>query len=133
MGRGLALRPGACTALLTEDYLPRPCPFRGRGLDFLRLEASEDPASLPWGSSQARPGSTCPCRAALSIMSVSLPAAIVNPKQPKETPKSFSFDYSYWSHTSVSPGRGLRRVEARSALLAVWSSASPLTFSEAVG
>uniref|UniRef100_A0A6Q8PH56 plus-end-directed kinesin ATPase n=1 Tax=Homo sapiens TaxID=9606 RepID=A0A6Q8PH56_HUMAN len=28
---------------------------------------------------------------------------IVNPKQPKETPKSFSFDYSYWSHTSVSP------------------------------
>lgn len=29
-------------------------------------------------------------------------AAIVNPKQPKETPKSFSFDYSYWSHTSVS-------------------------------
>uniref|UniRef100_A0A3Q2KYF6 plus-end-directed kinesin ATPase n=1 Tax=Equus caballus TaxID=9796 RepID=A0A3Q2KYF6_HORSE len=26
--------------------------------------------------------------------------AIVNPKQPKETPKSFSFDYSYWSHTS---------------------------------
>uniref|UniRef100_A0A8C3W033 Kinesin motor domain-containing protein n=1 Tax=Catagonus wagneri TaxID=51154 RepID=A0A8C3W033_9CETA len=28
---------------------------------------------------------------------------IVNPKQPKETPKSFSFDYSYWSHTSVTP------------------------------
>ncbi|XP_073437324.1 kinesin-like protein KIF1A isoform X5 [Dendrobates tinctorius] len=25
---------------------------------------------------------------------------ILNPKQPKETPKSFSFDYSYWSHTS---------------------------------
>ncbi|XP_059963247.1 kinesin-like protein KIF1A isoform X4 [Mesoplodon densirostris] len=25
---------------------------------------------------------------------------IVNPKQPKEMPKSFSFDYSYWSHTS---------------------------------
>ncbi|XP_072263889.1 kinesin-like protein KIF1A isoform X2 [Pyxicephalus adspersus] len=25
---------------------------------------------------------------------------IANPKQPKETPKSFSFDYSYWSHTS---------------------------------
>ncbi|XP_060157577.1 kinesin-like protein KIF1A isoform X15 [Globicephala melas] len=25
---------------------------------------------------------------------------IVNPKQPKEVPKSFSFDYSYWSHTS---------------------------------
>lgn len=38
-----------------------------------------------------------------------LPTAIVNPKQPKETPKSFSFDYSYWSHTSVSragPGGG---------------------------
>lgn len=36
------------------------------------------------------------------------PTAIVNPKQPKETPKSFSFDYSYWSHTSVSrdPGSG---------------------------
>ncbi|XP_038672595.1 kinesin-like protein KIF1A isoform X22 [Scyliorhinus canicula] len=25
---------------------------------------------------------------------------IVNPKQPKETPKSFNFDYSYWSHTT---------------------------------
>ncbi|KAM7044228.1 PREDICTED: kinesin-like protein KIF1A isoform X1 [Sturnus vulgaris] len=25
---------------------------------------------------------------------------ILNPKQPKETPKSFSFDYSYWSHTT---------------------------------
>ena len=31
-----------------------------------------------------------------------LPPAILNPKQPKETPKSFSFDYSYWSHTTVS-------------------------------
>ena len=41
-------------------------------------------------------------------MSVSLSLAIVNPKQPKETPKSFSFDYSYWSHTSVSPGLGFR-------------------------
>ncbi|TRZ03732.1 hypothetical protein DNTS_009734, partial [Danionella cerebrum] len=26
--------------------------------------------------------------------------AILNPKNPKESPKSFSFDYSYWSHTS---------------------------------
>ncbi|XP_069039769.1 kinesin-like protein KIF1B isoform X4 [Lepisosteus oculatus] len=26
---------------------------------------------------------------------------IVNPKNPKESPKSFSFDYSYWSHTSI--------------------------------
>ncbi|XP_070610139.1 kinesin-like protein KIF1A [Erythrolamprus reginae] len=25
---------------------------------------------------------------------------IINPKQPKETPKSFNFDYSYWSHTT---------------------------------
>uniref|UniRef100_A0A8C1P4P4 plus-end-directed kinesin ATPase n=1 Tax=Cyprinus carpio TaxID=7962 RepID=A0A8C1P4P4_CYPCA len=25
---------------------------------------------------------------------------ILNPKNPKEPPKSFSFDYSYWSHTS---------------------------------
>ncbi|KAG1961168.1 kinesin-like protein KIF1B [Pimephales promelas] len=25
---------------------------------------------------------------------------ILNPKNPKEAPKSFSFDYSYWSHTS---------------------------------
>ncbi|XP_030136154.1 kinesin-like protein KIF1A isoform X9 [Taeniopygia guttata] len=25
---------------------------------------------------------------------------ILNPKQPKETPKSFNFDYSYWSHTT---------------------------------
>ncbi|XP_062449663.1 kinesin-like protein KIF1B isoform X7 [Rhea pennata] len=26
--------------------------------------------------------------------------SIINPKNPKEAPKSFSFDYSYWSHTS---------------------------------
>nr|XP_020637856.1 kinesin-like protein KIF1B isoform X5 [Pogona vitticeps] len=26
--------------------------------------------------------------------------SIINPKNPKEPPKSFSFDYSYWSHTS---------------------------------
>ncbi|KAG8508288.1 LOW QUALITY PROTEIN: Kinesin-like protein KIF1B, partial [Galemys pyrenaicus] len=43
---------------------------------------------------------------------------IVNPKQPKETPKSFSFDYSYWSHTSVSgallPGPGTPQPEAQS-------------------
>lgn len=30
------------------------------------------------------------------------PLGIINPKNPKEAPKSFSFDYSYWSHTSVS-------------------------------
>lgn len=139
MGCGLALRPGACTegpvctALLTEDYLPRSCPFRGRRLDFLRLEASEDPASLPWGSSQARPGSVCPCRAALSIMSVSLPAAIVNPKQPKETPKSFSFDYSYWSHTSVSPGLGFRWGGSQFCPACCVAVRQSLDLSEAVG
>ncbi|XP_026872108.2 kinesin-like protein KIF1B isoform X9 [Electrophorus electricus] len=26
---------------------------------------------------------------------------ILNPKNPKEAPKSFSFDYSYWSHTTL--------------------------------
>ncbi|XP_029435120.1 LOW QUALITY PROTEIN: kinesin-like protein KIF1B [Rhinatrema bivittatum] len=26
--------------------------------------------------------------------------SIINPKNPKEAPKSFSFDYSYWSHTT---------------------------------
>lgn len=26
---------------------------------------------------------------------------ILNPKNPKEAPKSFSFDHSYWSHTTV--------------------------------
>lgn len=31
-----------------------------------------------------------------------IPVGIINPKNPKEAPKSFSFDYSYWSHTSVS-------------------------------
>lgn len=29
------------------------------------------------------------------------PSAIINPKQSKDAPKSFTFDYSYWSHTSV--------------------------------
>lgn len=38
------------------------------------------------------------------LTSLSLSPAILNPKQPKETPKSFSFDYSYWSHTTVSSG-----------------------------
>ncbi|XP_043532158.1 kinesin-like protein KIF1B isoform X14 [Chiloscyllium plagiosum] len=27
--------------------------------------------------------------------------SIINPKNPKESPKTFSFDYSYWSHTSA--------------------------------
>ncbi|GAA6076481.1 kinesin-like protein KIF1C [Tachysurus ichikawai] len=26
---------------------------------------------------------------------------IINPKQPKDTPKSFTFDYSYWSHNTA--------------------------------
>jgi len=30
---------------------------------------------------------------------------ISNPKQPQENPKSFNFDYSYWSHTSPSDER----------------------------
>ncbi|MEE6509227.1 hypothetical protein FKM82_025022 [Ascaphus truei] len=38
------------------------------------------------------------CRSSINISFLN--SAIVNPKQPKETPKSFSFDYSYWSHTS---------------------------------
>lgn len=58
-----------------------------------------------------------------------LSAAIVNPKQPKETPKSFSFDYSYWSHTSVSwaggPGEGGHGHAGHSTPLAVCPSASP--------
>lgn len=29
-------------------------------------------------------------------------SAILNPKAPKEPAKTFSFDYSYWSHTTVS-------------------------------
>lgn len=32
-------------------------------------------------------------------------AGITNPKQPKDTPKSFTFDYSYWSHSTVSPSQ----------------------------
>lgn len=62
---------------------------------------------------------------ALTVMPA-LPAAIINPKQPKETPKSFSFDYSYWSHTSVSPGLGARAWAAVGWTLAVWAT-SPLT------
>lgn len=45
------------------------------------------------------------CKEALVILfphdSFCSPTAIVNPKQPKEVPKSFNFDYSYWSHTTV--------------------------------
>lgn len=36
----------------------------------------------------------------LGLLSFAL-SAIVNPKQSKDAPKSFTFDYSYWSHTSV--------------------------------
>lgn len=32
----------------------------------------------------------------------SFSTAISNPKAPKEPAKTFSFDYSYWSHTTVS-------------------------------
>lgn len=35
-------------------------------------------------------------------------AGIANPKQAKDAPKSFTFDYSYWSHTSVSVAVGRR-------------------------
>ncbi|XP_048853742.1 LOW QUALITY PROTEIN: kinesin-like protein KIF1C [Brienomyrus brachyistius] len=35
---------------------------------------------------------------------------ISNPKQPKDTPKTFTFDYSYWSHTSAEePGFASQR------------------------
>lgn len=83
----------------------------GRGAGFVGAKASEDPASLPWGPPRA--GAS---RVSLSLQhsaerhACPLPAAIVNPKQPKEVPKSFSFDYSYWSHTSVSPGLGFQGV-----------------------
>uniref|UniRef100_UPI00358F0366 kinesin-like protein KIF1A isoform X2 n=1 Tax=Myxine glutinosa TaxID=7769 RepID=UPI00358F0366 len=30
---------------------------------------------------------------------------ILNPKQPKEAPKTFSFDFSYWSHTTAEDAR----------------------------
>lgn len=30
---------------------------------------------------------------------------IANPKQPKEAPKTFSFDFSYWSHTTPEDAR----------------------------
>lgn len=33
-------------------------------------------------------------------------AGITNPKLPKDATKHFTFDYSYWSHTSVSAGAG---------------------------
>lgn len=81
----------------------------GRGAGCVGAKASEDPASLPWGPSRAGA-----FRVSLSLQhsadhrACPLPAAIVNPKQPKEMPKSFSFDYSYWSHTSVSPGLGFQ-------------------------
>uniref|UniRef100_A0A673MXM1 Kinesin motor domain-containing protein n=1 Tax=Sinocyclocheilus rhinocerous TaxID=307959 RepID=A0A673MXM1_9TELE len=31
---------------------------------------------------------------------------IINPKQPKEAPKNFTFDYSYWSHSVSGHWRG---------------------------
>lgn len=80
------------------------------GAALLKWDAVVGSGLEPSHTGTARvPEEVCPFRAALTIMPVSLPAAIVNPKQPKETPKSFSFDYSYWSHTSVSPGLGFRR------------------------
>lgn len=44
-------------------------------------------------------------------------AGIANPKQAKDAPKSFTFDYSYWSHTSVSVAAGRR---LRLGLSCVW-------------
>ena len=37
----------------------------------------------------------------LTLALLPLLSAIINPKQSKDAPKSFTFDYSYWSHTSV--------------------------------
>lgn len=37
-----------------------------------------------------------------TLLILFLPTAILNPKAPKEPAKTFSFDYSYWSHTTVS-------------------------------
>lgn len=37
-----------------------------------------------------------------SIHAALLSAGITNPKQAKDPSKNFTFDYSYWSHTSVS-------------------------------
>lgn len=37
----------------------------------------------------------------ISVFSI-ISSAILNPKAPKEPAKTFSFDYSYWSHTTVS-------------------------------
>lgn len=37
----------------------------------------------------------------LLVFSLLALSAIINPKQSKDAPKSFTFDYSYWSHTSV--------------------------------
>ncbi|XP_061422238.1 kinesin-like protein KIF1B isoform X11 [Lethenteron reissneri] len=34
------------------------------------------------------------------IQMIGKTTTILNPKQPKEPPKTFSFDYSYWSHTT---------------------------------
>ncbi|KAJ8781675.1 hypothetical protein J1605_010933 [Eschrichtius robustus] len=73
----------------------------GRGAAFVGAKASEDPTSLPWGPSRAGTSRvSLPLQHSAEHLACPLPAAIVNPKQPKEMPKSFSFDYSYWSHTS---------------------------------
>ncbi|KAI1231556.1 hypothetical protein IHE44_0008011 [Lamprotornis superbus] len=54
----------------------------------------------PWNPETA--GIVCAMTVAAGSIVYCSPAGkgIINPKNPKEAPKSFSFDYSYWSHTS---------------------------------
>lgn len=81
------------------------------GLACLGSEASEDPPPCLGGPSLVGVFhvSVGPPQHSTNHGASPLPTAIVNPKQPKETPKSFSFDYSYWSHTSVRLGAQGRR------------------------
>ncbi|KAJ6656876.1 hypothetical protein lerEdw1_003207 [Lerista edwardsae] len=64
----------------------------------------ERPAKSPNASSRCKatqPNLEQPPECGLDMKkSRVLRIGIVNPKNPKEAPKSFSFDYSYWSHTS---------------------------------
>uniref|UniRef100_U3JLI7 plus-end-directed kinesin ATPase n=1 Tax=Ficedula albicollis TaxID=59894 RepID=U3JLI7_FICAL len=109
LGRRLNSDPGSspCTdlpfALWMECRFPEPLLFPSQdGLCSPRQERGAMAGASVKVAVRVRPfNSREMSRESKCIIQMSgSTTTILNPKQPKETPKSFSFDYSYWSHTT---------------------------------
>lgn len=92
----------ACQTVSCPGALAAALQSRGPNTSWLQVQRRRRPVLLAQhDASQIRfPSDSC---------SPSCLSAIVNPKQAKDN-KSFNFDYSYWSHTSVSLGAPPQRM-----------------------